>query len=377
MSSKLVGQTFTALSGYQAYFQGYLSSQMDAWAKSQGYFAASDGAGVYRMANRWGADLTLSMAPRAQAYGFRNSSPYDASVRLAGEGYRLSAGFGDGAPALTGQRAFSMASDFQAGHGGANPLLGLASGGAYADYSLDLSHRLRLSVGATQRSDRRDGVQTPAFDRPDDGAQTYAASATRVAMSYDLTSSLRLTGAYTHLREESALLGVQSLDPRDFAGGSRTDGVTFGIDWSATQKVSLAAAVTAAKTTAPHGDQSIAVADGGLYSQAFQVSVVGRDLFAKGDSARLTLAQPLSVSQGHLNVRNVEVVDRMTGDLGIVDHAFDISQSASYAGEALYGRSAFDGQGELSLFGRVQTDPQRTSGQPVTYTAGGRIRLAF
>jgi subtilisin family serine protease len=377
MSSKLIGQTFTSMSGYQAYFQGYLLAQMDAWAKSQGHFAAADSGGLYRLPNRWGADLTLSMAPRAPAYGFRNSSPYDAAVRLQGEGYRLSAGFGDGAPALAGQSTFAVASDFQMGRGGANPLLGLASGGAYADWSLDLGRRLQLSVGATQRSDRRDGAQTPAFDRPDDGAQTYSAGATRVAVSYDLTPRLRLTGAYTHLREASAVLGVQSLDPRDFSGGSRTDGVTFGLDWAATSKVSLGAAVTAAKTTAPRADQAMAVAGGGLYSQAFQVSVVGRDLFAKGDAARLTLAQPLAVSQGHLNIRDVEVVDRMTGEIGVVDHVYDVAQAASYAGEALYGRQAFDGQGELSLFGRVQTDPQRTSGQPVNYTAGGRIRIAF
>jgi hypothetical protein len=377
MTSKLVGQTFTAASGYQAFFQSYLSSQFDAWVKAQGSFASRDGAGVYRLGNRWGADITLSMAPRVESYGFRESGPYDTTVRLQGEGYRLSAGYGGGAPALAGQSAFSMASDFAAGRGGANPLLGLASGGAYADYSLDLGHRLSFSVGATQRSDRRDGVQTPAFDRPDDGARTYRASASRVAMSYDLTSRLRLTGAYTHLREETALLGVQSLDPRDFAGGSRTDGVTFGIDWTAAPKLTLGAAVTAAKTRAPQGDQMIAVADGGLYSQAFQVSVVGRDLFAKGDAARLTLAQPLAVSSGHLNIRTVEVVDRMTGELGVVDHAYDVAQPASYAGEALYGRAAFDGQGDLAVFGRVETDPQRNSGQPVTYTAGGRIRIAF
>jgi hypothetical protein len=104
--------------------------------------------------------------------------------------------------------------------------------------------------------------------------------------------------------------------------------------------------------------------------------VAGRNLFAKGDAARLTLAQPMFVSHGRLDIDNVEVVDRQTGELGVVTHSLDISQARNYSAEALYSLPLFETRGALDLFGRAETQPGSTS-ELKTYVAGGRFRIAF
>ena len=375
LSSKLVGQTFTSLGGAQAYFQAYLVDQMDAWVKRQSF---ADGSGTYRLGNRWGADLTLSMAPRAAQLGFRDEgSTYQTSLKVQGERSTVSFGFGDGAVSLAGQPGFALASDYQADRGGANPLLGLASGGGYAKWSLALSDRLQLSAGATGRNERRDGRETPIFDQPGNGAHAYKAGAEHVALDYRVTDRLDLIGGYTRLREDQALLGIQSLDPQDFAGGATTDGVTFGFNWRAGGKLTVSAAGTFARTRPAGEAQAMAVSRDGLTSQAYQVSLNGRDLFKRGDAARLTFAQPMFVDHGSLDVQTVEVIDRSTGEIGVVSHNWDISQRRNFSAEALYSMPLLGERGDLALFGHVETMPGAGLSDLRSYVAGGRFRVAF
>jgi hypothetical protein len=348
---------------------------MDAWVKRQSF---ADGSGTYRLGNRWGADLTLSMAPRAAQLGFRDEGPtYQTSLKVQGERSTVSFGFGDGAVSLAGQPGFALASDYQADRGGANPLLGLASGGGYAKWSLALSDRLQLSAGATGRNERRDGRETPIFDQPGNGAHAYKAGAEHVALDYRVTDRLDLIGGYTRLREDQALLGIQSLDPQDFAGGATTDGVTFGFNWRAGGKLTVSAAGTFARTRPAGEAQAMAVSRDGLTSQAYQVSLNGRDLFKRGDAARLTFAQPMFVDHGSLDVQTVEVIDRSTGEIGVVSHNWDISQRRNFSAEALYSMPLLGERGDLALFGHVETMPGAGLSDLRSYVAGGRFRVAF
>jgi len=278
--------------------------------------------------------------------------------------------------ALSGQPGFGLASDYNAERGGVNPLLGLASGGAYANWSVELGGRLQLSAGATQRNERRDAEETPLFDRPDNGAHAYRAGASRIGLDYRVSDALSLTGAYTRLHEDAALLGVQSLDPADFRGGSTTDGVTLGFTWRLSPKFALSASGTRARTHAADEGRSIAVEKDGLTSAAYQLGFSGRDLFAKGDAMRVTLAQPLGVEKGRLTVRAVEVVHRSTGELGVVSHTFDVGKAPGYTAQLMYGRTVGNA-GEVSLFGQLETDPHGGPGELKSYMAGGRYRLQF
>ena len=385
LSSRLVGQMVTTASGSQEQFQAYLRSQLEAWAAAK---RAAGGSGFVQtdlafadsgvpVGSAWGMDMRLSITPRSTPYGFRQDGPlYQSRLHITGERLAVDLGFGDGAPVMNGVPGLSLAADYDSDRGGTNPVLGLASGGGFANVSFALNDRLSLSAGATQRYAVRDGRALPGVDRGDNGAEIFQASAQQFGLTYRLTDDAYLVGSYTRLREASSLLGVQSFDPHDFAGGSTTDAYTVGLGLSLSRDLTLAGSATMASTRQSDGGQSIGVAPGGLTSSAYQVSLTKANLLAKGDVARFSLSQPLVVEDGKFDVTTVQVVDRETGEIGIVTQSFDVSQARPYAAELLYGRSVFDGQADLSFFGRVDVKPG-SEGEQESYMAGARIRIGF
>ncbi len=196
-----------------------------------------------------------------------------------------------------------------------------------------------------------------------------------MSLAYAATKRLTLTGAYTHLHEASGLLGIQSLDPADFRGGTTTDGYSLGANWTLGPKLAILATGTVGKTRQGGDGQMLAVDRGGLTSSAFEVGLQRSDLFKGGDRLQLSVSQPMFVEKGGLNLQSVQVVDRETGELGVVTQRVDIAGQRRLAGEALYAVPVSGGDGDLALFGRVETRPERTSGQ--TYMAGARYRLRF
>jgi hypothetical protein len=386
LSSKLIGQNVTTANGSQEQFQAYLLSRMDAWATSQGYFTASGqtAAGGFHfaaerdipVANRWGADMTLSLAPKTERQGFVNQGPaYQSTLAIRGERAGLMFGFGDGAPKLSGAAGFGQASDYDSERGGANPLLGLASGGGFAAGSLKLSPTLEFSAGVLAREDRRDPNLLPALHQPGVAADVYQAGAQVMSLSWRPSDALTFGAGYTRLHEARGLLGIQSLDPADFAHGSTTDGLTLSANWALTPKLSLMATGTLGRTQASDHGQQLAVAKGGLETSAYAVGLKAADLFAGGDRLQLMLSQPMFVERGHLTLTGVEVVDRTTGELGVVTHPVDIAGQRRVAGEAVYSLPTNAGFGYVALFGRAET--QTDVGQPQAYMAGARYRLAF
>jgi len=117
------------------------------------------------------------------------------------------------------------------------------------------------------------------------------------------------------------------------------------------------------------------VEGGGLATSAYEAGVQGRDLFAEGDRLQLTVSQPMVIERGQLKLTGVEVIDRTTGELGVVSHDIDIAGKRRIAGEALYAWPVQDGNGYLALFGRAETLTQGTQAQ--AYTLGTRYRVRF
>jgi hypothetical protein len=137
------------------------------------------------VANGWGMDMTVSIAPRPAKFGFRQDGPdYQSRLKIAGEKVGVQFGFGDGAVALAGVRGLDSASDYDSDRGGANPLLGLASGGTFANFAYAVSDKLRISAGATQRDVRRERSDLPGLDFIDTGAERYQASAQHFGADY-------------------------------------------------------------------------------------------------------------------------------------------------------------------------------------------------
>ena len=380
LSSKLIGQNVTTANGSQEQFQAYLLSRMDAWANSAtkqtlasspfGHFGST----TVQVANHWGADMTLSIAPRETRYGFQSQGlDYQSSLRIQNERSALTFGYGDGAPTLLDGSGFAAA-DYDSARGGANPLLGLASGGAFAGGSFKLTDKLLVSAGLLGRSDKRDLNMLPGLHQPGVSGTSYQAGAQIMGLSYLPTERLTLSATYTHLHEATGLLGMQSLDPQDFRHGSDTDGYTLGANFKVTPKLSLMATGTFGKTRAG-GDQQLAVAGDGLTTSAYEFGVKRVDLFKSGDRLQLSVSQPMYVERGHLNLTGVQVTDRTTGELGVVTQSIDISGQRQVAGEALYAMPVQKGLGYVALFGRTESGGAVDKGQ--TYMAGARYRLAF
>ncbi len=383
LSKKLIGQNVTTFNGSQEQFQAYLLSRMDAWATSQGSHFAASGDGLNRFGatdiavpNRWGADMTLTLAPKIARQGFVDAGPaFQSSLKIQGDKAGLMFGFGDGAPKLAGASGFTQASDYDSERGGANPLMGLASGGGFAGASYNLSKTLQLSAGLMVRNDHRDPNLLPGLHQPGNAAETYQAGAQLMSLTWKATPALTLGAGYTRLHEAQGLLGIQSMDPADFAHGSTTDGYTLSADWAVSTRFSLMATGTFGHTEAGDHGQQLAVDKAGLTTSAYAVGLKAKDLFAHGDRLQLTVSQPMFVERGHLNLTGVEVVDRDTGELGVVTHQVDISGQRRVAGEALYSWPTDGGRGYVALFGRAET--QTDTQTPQAYMAGARYRVAF
>ena len=381
LSQKLVGQNLTTFNGSQQQFQAYLLSRMDGWATGTTKFGADastfNGFSALETAvpNRWGADMTVTVAPREKHYGFIDEGPdYQSAVKVQGEKARLVAGYGDGAPALAGF-GFTQASDYDSVRGGANALLGLASGGGYVGWSYELSHRFQISTGVLERSERRDPNFAPMLQRPGAATDTYQAGAQVLNMTFRPSAEVTLSAGYTRLREATGLLGIQSLDPADFQHGSTTDGYSLGVNWTLSPKLSFVAAGTMGRTRQSDAGQQLAVDRGGLTTSSYEAGVQGHDLFRKGDRLQVTVSQPMVIEHGTLKMTGVEVVDRTTGDIGVVTHNLDISGQRRIAGETLYAWPVQNGQGYVALFGRAETLTDAEKAQ--AYTLGARYRLHF
>jgi hypothetical protein len=384
LSSKLVGLNAQTNAGGQA-FQSNLSMALRAQA---GHFAAIASpeergnsliSGFARSAvpagQFGGMQLRVSVTPAEIGNAFQaRSARYATDAMLVTDRASFQFGYGHGAAALDGSAAFAFGSDYDLAQGGANPLLGLASGGTYLGARTILVSGLTIGFGSTDRNMRRNlgafGLQ-PA--QAGDWVARYAASAQNVNLAYALSRRVTVRFGFTHLAEQSALLGIQSLDRADLAGGSATDGMTTGIDLGLPHGLTLAGSATIARTQTGAGQ----ITTRNLTSASAELALIKTRLFTRTDELRLSLASPLHTVGGHLTYSSIGVVDRATGAMGIVDQTFHPRGRLPLAGQAMYGLALPKGKGEFSLFGRADRDSELIATDRIGYTAGAQIRLAF
>jgi hypothetical protein len=377
LSSRLVGESFTTQAGATKYFQDYIFSRLSDWAKTQSHGFASNGLGfgpgAHTVANPWGADLTLALAAREARSGFvPEGLETQSRLHLSTDGASADFGFGDGARYLTASSAGAVASDFDPAMGGASPLLGFASGGAFMGYQVHLTDRLNLTGGATQRRDRRDDTAGSAVVQPGSAAEIYSARAATFGLGYAVTDRVRVSGSYVRLHEDAAILGVQSLETADLGSGAASNAVTVGLDADLRAGLNLSLSGSMGQTRA--GDGLLRTDADGLKTSAWQATLSAQDLFAKGDSARLSVLQPLFIEKGQMAFSGVEVVNRLTGEKGVVTRTFDVAQERPFAAEAQYGRTF--GRAEIAFFGRVDINPAQR-GQGEVFLGGARVRVGF
>ena len=389
LASSLVGQNVATMAGQQM-FQSYLSAPLQSWIAGGAQFSeAGDSdpvtAGFMASSQPMGAfgdsQLRVRMNAVQATYGFsQHTLPVAMDFALIGHNQTMQFGFGDGAAALSGQPGLTGGADFQIGRGGANPLLGLASGGAYAAWRYSPVKNLTISFGATDRRSVRDPQLLGALGWA--GAtglpgQVYAANAENVGLDYVAGKHVVLHASLSNLHENSGLLGVQSLSG-DLNNGSSTRAASFGLDLNLSHSVMLSGSATVANTTAA-GLQSLTTSPGGLTSTSAEIAVTKAGLFSASDRLRVTLSKPMQVVGGQLQYTDFAVVDRQTGAVGqVVESASAANGKTPFAAEMFYGRM-FDGnRTEASVFMRagVNTD-QFGLGPQNDYMVGYRFKTAF
>lgn len=378
LSTQLIGQT-AKIRGKDERFQHYLYERMIDWMDGFSFSDVTTHTAPIARGQDWRFEMSIANRSPFEDYS-ESALPFQTgfSLEQPETGLALKFGYGEGAMALSGQEGFGLFSDYDVSTGGANPVLGLASGGVYAGGSYGLGEKATLSFGMTETQNDRFYVapwsneELPLIE----GLEDYKASAVNFGMDYELTGRATFGVAYTRLQEDSGLLGIQGLGSLAMDKGGVTDAATFSGGYQLTDTLNLSASVTVGRTRAGSlADNVLSVADGGLTSTAFGVSASKTGLFGKSDRVRLSLAQPLQVSSGQLEYTSVQVVDRQTGEIGAVTETFDIGgQNRDYVFEALYAAPVMDGRGEISAFSQAET---RSSGGQTDLTVGARFGIGF
>ncbi|MEQ8406166.1 MAG: S8 family peptidase [Oceanicaulis sp.] len=299
-------------------------------------------------------------------------------IENAARGRALRFGHGEGALAFSSGAGFGRAADHRASTGGVNPVLGFASGGAYAAGETRLGDTLELALVMTSKRDAYrfadpiTGEHTNLFTSLD----AYSASALGAALRAEVRDGLSLTAGYTRLDEADALLGAQGLG--DFAfTDTATDALTIGGEARLTRSLTLAGSATAGRTRAAGEGASALRLSEAMNSTAFQFSLRRDGVFAATDAVRFSLIQPLHVETGAVEYTSSVVTDRDTGALGPQTRRWALSGERALAAELLYAGSIFDGRAGFSAFTRIEAPEARFAGGEAEIAGGLRIDLDF
>ncbi len=303
-------------------------------------------------------------------------------INAPGNAFGFAFGHGDGSAQIGGQRNLGLTTDYNPVTGGANPLLGFASGGTHVSGYAELLDGLRFSLASSQR----DGGIEESVAREDFGLADralleergdYRANSTTARLDYALSGASTISLAYTMLDERDALFGVRSIDEGDFGDGVRTSGVTLAADFDLGDGLSIFGSATGS-TSGSASNAALQIRDD--FSSAFQVGMSKHGLFGDNDSLRLTVAQPLTLERGFMDVAQVAIVDRETGEIGQTIESFDIANDTArrYVAEGFYASPVLRGAGDISLFTRVELRPSANlRADNSNFVGGMKFRLAF
>ena len=362
-------------------FQRHMHQRFIDWANGASLTDVQTLAAPLGLQGEW--TLAMTATPYAPGTDVRDGAlPFQTDMTLANPETGTTFRFGNGqAAALThGSQVFGFYSDFEKDTGGVNPFLGFASGGAYAEMGFALNDRFDLSVGLTEASDDHTYADSISGEREAGfaGLPEYKAMATNVVLGADMGDTSRVTLGYTRLAETDSLLGDQGSSAFGF-GGATTDAVTLGYETAPMSDLTLAISATMGTTHAVDDpNRFFGTGEDGMTSTAFAIGLHKHGLFRKGDQARFSLSQPLTVEQGALAYTSVQVTDRSTGELGVVTEEWAIATNRTFVAEGFYATSLLEGVVDVSGFGRLQFNEQPVAGEAETdFSVGGRLAIKF
>ena len=372
LNDSLVG-TYADIDGINELFQDYLHGGFVDWVSTLSFSQDQSAAPYY-------LETKLSFSPLTADDNANNRLPYRADLEIHTPG-QMAFRFGQGdAGSKLGfaQQNGVMSAGSHPLTGGANPILGFASGGVYAGMDLPLNDTMKLSFGATERrvehnyADPTSGEMIALYGDLD----AYQSTAVNMGLSNRITERFSLNASYTALTEANGMLGMQSLNPSDFGAGSATDAATLGASYQASQKLMLSASATYGATHSR--DDSAAIRADNLSSTAFELAMTSSSLLLDGDAFRFAIIQPMHVETGALNVDSYEVIDRSTGEIGATVNSFDLSSGGRrLALEGRYGARFNDGDTELSAFVRMEGARGDSAIDEFEHMIGGRLAFTY
>ncbi len=383
LSTMLVGKTQKTAYGENP-FQSYLYQRLIDWAHGSNFTNfVSQSAPLADSA--WKLDFTMTdpLPEEQRATGIARAH-YEVRFANPGEGLDFRLGEGSGAHGLVSEltsRAaedgiFSLQTDFDPLTGGVNPVLGLASGGAFAQGGVTLGG-LHFSAGYTEKSD--DHVYTDPTFGPLKSVPlpSNQAGAAVLGMDYALSKNVGLNVSYTALNEYDAFLGAQGGGVLSFGGGARTNAVTIGSTASFEDGWKLAASATLANTDPGQTHSGLSFTSHNMRADAYELVATKKGVFADSDELRLSFTQPLHLENGGLTFRQLEVVDRNTGALGPVSQSWNLTGAREHRIEAIYAIPVLDKRAELAGYGLVDMNALETQGRETSVSAGLQLKINY
>ena len=329
----------------------------------------------------WTASFTANRRNRRDIVA-TDAVPFQIGAELVNQNNGLTLLFGEGQSALAfvgGGSQFNRLSDHNIATGGVNPLLGLASGGVYGGVSLPLDERLSISFGASQNNDKHQSLNPATGEIRNDfvDLDAYQATAVMLDMDYAITQEANFGVSFTHLNEATGFLGGQGVGALSFDGGALTTAVTLSGDASFGPGIALSASMTGGKTQATGFNNSVlSIAEGGVYSTSFEIVATKYGVLSETDHMRLSFAQPLHIENDGLAMTTMQVIDRTSGELGLVSNGIQGAERR-FVSELLYAANIADGRATLGVFGQVELNRPGLAGDATAISGGARLDFKF
>jgi len=379
VSAATFGQSTSALGRGSERFQDFVSERFARWINSSGSDSNGDGLPGFTEVRSNGAQLNGEWALRYDAImpnlaqdGSWNPTHGAATLTNPKGNMSFTLGHGQGAMALSGYR-FGVVSDHNPFTGGANPVLGFASGEVFAAASYEMAPGTTVRVGYSENREQWDeiaGTAEQLLTRRELGDRP--ASAMTIDFEQRVSDALSLNAQYTMLREDNAVLGTQTSARALLGNGSSTEAMTVSATVNAGSGLTFDLSATGARTETADGQ--IFASAGSIWSTAGQFTATKRGLFGSNDTLRLSVAQPLQIVDGELQLRSDQVVDRTTGETAAVTQTFGIETRRRVTGEAVYAMP-LTRSSEFGVFGRYVSAGE--VGDEQNYVVGGNFSLRF
>lgn len=379
MSAFTHGKSTNAL-GRTERLQDFISSRFANWINSGGSDRNGDGKAGFSEVRSNGRQINGewslrydAIVPTVSPEGTWQPTHGAATLTNPNGTMSFTVGHGQGAMALGGYR-FGIMSDHDPFTGGVNPVLGFASGETFAGARFEIAKGTSVKVGYTENREEWDEVTgvTPEELMNRRSLGDRPATAMTLDVEQKVSDKVSVGVNYTRLRETNALLGSQTSSVALLGNGSQTEAMTVSASFDVGDGFTFDISATGGRTETAR-DQILSNS-GDIFSTAGQFTATKRGVFNGKDSLRLSVAQPLQVEHGTLELRSDEVIDRDTGAVGEVVQTFDIDTKRRITGEAVYALPLTKSS-EFGVFGRYVSEGN--PGDDESFVVGGNYTLRF